>query len=315
MLKKKTTTKELRFGNRKEFKYGFISYYMSEELKQKGLVNNGLKIGNYEFYNIGATTLNQLKKFKIVPNRTYGAYGSRKPDILLIDRRNKQNIKVIMVGEHKDDGKFKTEDDKKDTVEQCNDLCQILKANFGIATDGSNFVWFNPNQDNLNNEYEDRTTKKKRSYTIIKDEKGDDFIKEFIIDQKDDEKDITKLNLKTRLSLQYVEIMKKNISDKNSQIIKEVTINPIILARQIWQDIWSVSGATPEKCLYTFVELFIFKYLSDLKILDEDDKGNKINFKDIYALSPEKAFKNYSNNAREYLKVMFPESHEDAGVW
>jgi hypothetical protein len=28
-----------------------------------------------------------------------------------------------------------------------------------------------------------------------------------------------------------------------------------------------VSGATPENCLYTFVEVFIFKYLSDLGVL------------------------------------------------
>ena len=48
-----------------------------------------------------------------------------------------------------------------------------------------------------------------------------------------------------------------------------------------------------------------------MDVLDEDDKGNKINFKNIFALSPEKAFKNYSENVRTYLKVMFPEGAED----
>lgn len=152
---------------------------------------------------------------------------------------------------------------------------------------------------------------KKRSYAIIKDENGKDFIDKFQINQKDSEKDLNKLKPETRISIEKLEIIRKNLSKENSMIIKEASIDPTSLAKQIWQDVWSVSGATPEKCLYTFVELFIFKYLSDLDILDEDDIGNKINFKDIYNLDPEKAFKNYSNNAREYLKIMFPENPVD----
>jgi type I restriction-modification system DNA methylase subunit len=126
-----------------------------------------------------------------------------------------------------------------------------------------------------------------------------------------DEEDLLKLNVKTKISIQNLEVVRKSISDNNSKLIKPTSIDPTSLAKQIWQDVWSVSGATPEKCLYTFIELFIFKYLSDLDILDEDDKGNKINFKNIFALSDEKAFKNYSENVRTYLKVMFPESMED----
>jgi type I restriction enzyme M protein len=284
---------------------------MSEELIQKGLTESGIKIGNYEFYPIGNTTLQQLKKYKIIPGRAYKKYESRRPDALLVDRRNKSKIKVILVVEHKDVGKFTSKADKTLTAQQCNDLCQELKAEIGIATDNSAFVWFNPNQPDPANEYTDRTTGKKRSYTAIKDEDGTPFIKEFIIDQREHEPEITKLNVKTRASLDYVELVRKSVSAKNSQLIKEATTDPSGLAKQIWQDIWSVSGATPEKCLYTFVELFIFKYLSDLNILDEDDKGNKINFRNIYSLSPEVAFKNYSFNARAYLKKMFPADSED----
>ncbi len=176
----------------------------------------------------------------------------------------------------------------------------MLDAEIGIATDGSSFAWFNPKQKGT-----------KEGYTLIKDESNNDFIKEFIIDQTQDETDLTKINPKTKLVLKNIELIRKSISKTNSKIVKEDVKDPSKLATQIWQDVWSVSGATPEKCLYTFVELFIFKYLSDLGILDEDDNGNKINFKDIYALSPEKAFKNYSNNAREHLKVMFPADKED----
>jgi type I restriction-modification system DNA methylase subunit len=279
---------------------------MSEELIRKGLTDHGLKIGNYEFYPVGDTTLNQLKKYRIIPNRDYGKYGSRKPDALLVDRRNKNRIKIVLVIEHKDVGKFTSKADKKASAQQCNDLCQELKADIGIATDNSSFIWINPNHPDPNNTYTDRTTNKSRSYAVISDEDGNAFLKPFLIDQREDETELTKLNVKTRSSLDSVALVRKSLSPTNSQLIKEVAIDPTRLARQIWQDVWSVSGATPEKCLYTFVELFIFKYLSDLNILDEDDKGNKINFRDIYQLAPEVAFKNYSYNAREYLKKMFP---------
>ncbi len=284
---------------------------MSEELISKGLTNNGVKIGNYEFYPIGNTTLNQLKKYKIIPSRDYKEYGKRAPDALLVDRRNKNRIKVILVIEHKDLGKFTSQSDKTITAQQCNDLCQELKADVGIATDGNSFVWINPNEPDITNEYNDRTTSKKRSYTIVKNSNGTDFIKEFVVDQKTDELEVTKLNVRTRESLGNLELIRKSVSAGNSQIVEETTIDPSSLAKQIWQDVWSVSGATPEKCLYTFVELFIFKYLSDLDILNEDDKGNKINFKHIYSLSPDVAFKNYSYNVREYLKTMFPPDSYD----
>lgn len=284
---------------------------MSEELVQKGLTDHGIIIGNYEYYNIGSTTLNQLKKYKVIPNKDYKQYGTRKPDALIVDRRNLADIKVICVVEHKDSGKFKSKADKKKTAQQCNDLCQVLESDLGIATDGSSFTWLNPKQATAGNEYLDETTGFSRSYSIIKDEAGHEFNKELIFDQKDDQQDITKLAVKTRLGLQNIELVRKSISSINSQLIKETTINPTSLAKQIWQDVWSVSGATPEKCLYTFVELFIFKYLSDLNILKEDNKGNKINFRDIYNLSAEKAFKNYTDNVRPYLKVMFPPDSED----
>jgi len=311
---KSVTTSQFKPGkrqNRKQFKLGKSPFIMGEELNQRDLIKNGIKIGIYEFYNIGNTTLNQLKKFKIIPSKDYKQYSIRKPDSILVDRRNKNKIKVILVIENKDDGKFKTVEDKRKTIQQCNDLCQVLGARIGIVTDNSSFIWFNPNQDDVVNEYEDKTTCKKRSYSIIKDSDGNDLIKSFLIDQKENEDELTKLNLNTRISINTLDLVIKNISPTNSRLIKETDVDPTDLAKQIWQDVWSVSGATPEKCLYTFVELFIFKYLSDLNILDEDDKGNKINFKDIYVLQPEKAFKNYSENARKYLKVMFPPDKED----
>lgn len=69
---------------------------MSEELTQKGLTDHGLIIGNYEFYNLGSTTLNQLRKCAIIPDKDYQEYGTRKPDALLVDRRNKKTQKLYV---------------------------------------------------------------------------------------------------------------------------------------------------------------------------------------------------------------------------
>jgi type I restriction-modification system DNA methylase subunit len=284
---------------------------MSEALIQRGLEQNGLRIGKYEFYSIGNVTLNQLKNYKIIPSRDYREYELGKPDVLLVDRRNKAQIKVIVVIEHKSPTEFKTDKDKKTAVEQCNNLCQVLGAEVGIATDGSAFSWFNPNQENLDNEYFDEKSGKTRSYTIINDENDYPLHKEFVIDQKADEIDVTRLNVKTRLSLKLLEKVRVSISSTKSKIEREERVDPTRLAKQIWQDVWSVSGATPEKCLYTFIELFIFKYLSDLGLLTEDDKGNTISFDHIFALDKNKAFKNYSYNAREHLRSMFKPSPED----
>lgn len=283
---------------------------MSEELIQRGLTNGGIKISGYEFYDIGSVTLNQLKKFKIIPDKEYGKYNARKPDQILVDKRDKRNLKVALIIEYKDQGKFRSDTEKTETAQQCNDVCQLVGAEIGIATDGASFVWLNPNQpDPANNYIDEQGTE--RSYTIIRDEANRPFIKEFVVDQRTDELEITKLNPATRTSLQIFEQVRKFISKTNSKIVPGTVVDPSTLAKQIWQDVWSVSGATPERCLYTFVELFIFKYLSDLNILAEDDKGNKVNFRDIIALAPDKAFKNYSENVRPYLKVMFPASTED----
>lgn len=283
---------------------------MSEGLKQRGLTEKGLKIGKYEYYSIGDVTLNQLKKHKIIPQKDYGMYGSHKPDSLLVDRRNKSIIKVILVIENKDDSKFKTRDAQRRAVQQCNTVCQLLDAEVGIATNLGAYIWFNPKQNDDSHHYEDDLGNK-RGYTTIRDESGEPLIKEFVIDQKTSEEEFTKLNSRTRVSLELLETVRDSISDFGSQIKKEERVDPTDLAKQIWQQVWSVSGATPEKCLYTFMELFIFKYLSDLNILEKDDKGNDINFKHIFSLPKETAFKNYTSNVRPYLKKMFPEDKID----
>ena len=288
---------------------------LSEEIIQKGYEDHGLKVNKYEFYNLGATTISTLKKYKIIPNRDYKEYEKKKPDVLLVDRRKKSKPLVIAVIEYKAPDEFKTKKQKKEAVEQCNNYAQVLKAKIGIATDKSTFIWFNPNHKNSKNEYFDDCSKINRSYYTIKQENDDDFTKSFDIDQKIDENEITKLNIKTRESVEALETILEIVSKTNSQMQKVSISDPTPLAKQIWQDVWSVTGKDPEKCLYTFVELFIFKYLSDLEILSEDKYGNKVNFDYIYSLKNKKqAFQNYSKHTRDHLKEMFEEGDDHTSI-
>ena len=287
---------------------------MSEEIIQKGYEEHGLIVGKYQFYNLGATTITTLKKYKVIPNRDYKEYEKKKPDALLVDRRNKSKPSVIAVIEHKSPDEFKTKKQQKEAVEQGNNYAQVLNANICIATDKSTFIWFNPNHKNSKNEYDDDCSKLKRSYSFIKDENEDDFTHEFEIDQKIDESEIITLNVKTRETIERTEIILNEINSKNSKLKKDSIQDPTPLAKQIWQAVWSITGKDPEKCLYTFVELFIFKYLSDLDILTKDEYGNEINFKYIFSLDKKESFKNYSKNVREHLKKMFEKGEDGTTI-
>ena len=47
---------------------------MSEELIQRNLIEAPEKMGDWNFYNIGATTLKALKGAKIIPDKDYRSY-------------------------------------------------------------------------------------------------------------------------------------------------------------------------------------------------------------------------------------------------
>ena len=73
---------------------------------------------------------------------------------------------------------------------------------------------------------------------------------------------------------------------------------------------WAVSGATPENCLYTFVEIFIFKYLSDLGVL----KG-MYSFYDLLARysgnNENEVLEYYASTVRVKIKELFPGNPKD----
>lgn len=247
---------------------------MSEELLQRDLIKNPEKIGKWDFYNIGATSVKNLKEFGLIRNVDYGKEERKKVDGLIVQKKN-----VIAVVEYKKPSEFKTVAQKNKAIKQELEVARKLGAHILIATDTKETVWVNVLTGNK-----------------IKDENGN------LIKDNFDPKGEKTPNL--------IEKIKYSINELSDQIKPKELVNPTDLAKQIWQDIWSVSGATPENCLYTFVELFIFKYLSDLGVLQ-----GIFNFNTLYSSydgnTEDEVLETYANTIRPKIKTLFPENPID----
>jgi type I restriction enzyme M protein len=248
---------------------------MSEELLQRNLLKNPTsKIGNWDFYNIGSTTVKALKEHGIIRSINYGDEERKKVDALIVQNKN-----VIAIIEYKKPSEFKTSAQKDKAIKQELEVARKLDASILIATDTKETIWINVLTGNA-----------------IKDENGQEIKINF--DPQD-----TKI-------CTVIEKIKFSINELNDQIKPKQLVNPTNLAKQIWQDIWSVSGATPENCLYTFVELFIFKYLSDLGVLQ-----GIFNFDTLYRSfdgnTEDEVLETYASSIRPKIKSLFPENPLD----
>lgn len=247
---------------------------MSEELLQRDLLNNPEKIGKWDFYNIGNTTIKALKEHGIIRNVDYGAFERKKVDGILVQRKN-----VIAIIEYKKPSEFKSLKQKDKAIKQELDVAKLLKSKIYIVTDTKEAIWINSLTGNR-----------------IKTEDKKDILNLF--DKNDD-----KLP-------DLIEKIINSINEKNDYIKPKKMVNPKDLAKQIWQDVWSVSGATPENCLYTFVELFIFKYLSDLGILKGSYSFDTL-MKSYETDTQEEVLENYAKIIRPKIKEYFPYSKID----
>ena len=249
---------------------------MSEELLQRKLDkdNPSSKIGKWDYYNIGATSLKALKGAKIIRNIDYGKQELKKVDAIIVNRKN-----VIAIIEFKQPKEFRTKAQRQKAIKQEIEVAKKLGSKIIIATDTVNTVWVNA------------LTGKE-----ICNEDGNIIKEPFDAGSEKIESLIEKINY--------------SINEKNNRILPRKLVNPTDLARSIWQDVWSVSGATPENCLYTFVELFIFKYLSDLEILK-----NRYGFNFLMGLqetdTDDEILQYYADEIRKKIKELFPPNLTD----
>ena len=247
---------------------------MNEELIQRNLVEAPEKMGEWNFYNIGATTLKALKAAKIIPDRDYDEFEGKKPDALIISKPI-----VIAAIEYKTPAQLRTEKQIATAIVQELGTAQVLQARVYIVTDGKKSFWINPAT-------------------------GNEIL------QEDGSRISVNFDKRSTDCITLINKIRSSISASNDMIKAAASVDPLPLAEKVWQDLWAVSGATPENCLYTFVEIFIFKYLSDLGVL----KG-MYSFYDLlgrYSGNNEnEVLEFYASTVRIKIKELFPGNPKD----
>ncbi|WP_341757393.1 hypothetical protein [Candidatus Tisiphia endosymbiont of Ditula angustiorana] len=111
---------------------------MSEELLQRDLIKNPQKIGTWNFYNIGATTISALIKADIIRSIDYGDVSNKRVDAIITKQKE-----VIAIVEFKLPKNFNTKDKKNNAILQEIEVAKKLKTKLIIATDTLETVWIN----------------------------------------------------------------------------------------------------------------------------------------------------------------------------
>jgi type I restriction-modification system DNA methylase subunit len=267
---------------------------MSEELIQKGYISRkgkvqGDVIGNYEGFNIGATTMDQLRQYGIIPDRSYGKFSKKKPDGIVVDRRGDTPI-VKFIVEYKDIGGLNSDHKRTDFIRKVSEeYCQPLGCEFGGISDSVINSWFIVIEERWN---------------IIKRE--DDYPLTFPIDLASEKG--------RSLIGRTLSRLETNLNKQKGVIEPLEAVNPTRLAEQTWQDIWLASGEQPEACLATFIELLIFKFLSDLDVLKANPSGIPVDFNTVIQKNNDNILKYYFDIVRPEIRRTFPAGIDGTSV-
>ena len=178
---------------------------MSEELIQRNLVNAPEKMGDWNFYNIGATSLKALKGAKIIPDRDYDEYESKKPDALIVKKPL-----VIAAIEYKKPSELRTQKQIDKAIAQELGTAQALQAKVYIVTDGKKSFWINPLT-------------------------GNEILRE------DGSKITFNFDKHSTDCITLINKIRASVSVSNDQLKEAATVDPLPLAEKVWQDLWAVS--------------------------------------------------------------------------
>ena len=250
---------------------------MSEELLQ----TVGVPIGRYTYHRLGNSTLSQLKRARIITGLIPSDIKNKKPDGLIT--LGKGSVKACI--EYKTPSELRTKSQIHKAIEQerepARHLCNIL-----IVTDGSKTFWINPHTGNK----------------VQSAQRLPVFNAKAIIEETLSTEQLQRLE-------QTIDKADHSLSADSDRLSTPALVDPSQLARTVWQKIWINTGKEPEKCLYNVVELFVFKFLSDLAVL-----GAHNNFAYVYEIGKssghEAALTHYANISRRAVRSLFPEGED-----
>lgn len=211
---------------------------MTEELLQV----SPLRLYRYDYYRLGQTNLVTLNQERIISKAVPIEWNLKKPDGLVVEPSSGV-VKAYV--EYKDKGRLRTQRQRAEAIDQeiepARNLCNVL-----IVTDGELTLWINPFTGNEIKREGNEPLPRFNLAQILEGEVSQEELMGFE-------------DLLDRIGL--------SITEQNDTIVLPGLLDPSQLAKTIWQKIWIQTGKVPEKCLYNVVELFIFKFLSDLGVL------------------------------------------------
>lgn len=261
-------------------------FSMSEQTIQDNLYSIPVSIlDKYTCLSLGATTINDLVKTREIKANRMSKNLGKKPDVLIINK----NKEVVVFLEFKKPEEFDTDKKKDKAIKQELGVARELGAKIYVVSDGELFLWLNPKTGN---------------YVI--DDKGN-----IITRQIKPKQEVKRL-------AEFIDLVSLSLSDDNDIILKTEDIDPTDLAQKIARILKKMTFASAKMSLYTFVEVFLFKYLSDINVLKDDNS-----FSAIYNLySADKDSRKtdadilgaYIEGPREQMIRLFPEGPDGTSI-
>lgn len=259
---------------------------MSEQTIQDGLFSSDVSIlDKYTCLSLGATTINDLIKSGKLKAVKVSKNLSKKPDVLIINK----NKEVIVFLEFKTPDELNTQTKINKAIKQEIGVAREIGAKVYIVTDGDKFIWLNPSTGNC-----------------IIDENGDCITRK--IDPKTNPKKVA----------EFIDLVSLSLSNENDTILKSEDIDPTDLAKKIARILKRMTFASSKMSLYTFVEVFLFKYLSDINVLKDNNSFSYIyslyTVEETTRLTNADILGTYLEGPRAQMKMLFPDGDDGTTI-
>lgn len=263
---------------------------MSEQIVQNKIFSYNVTIlDKYECINLGATTINQLIKNGTIKKQSISKnIQNKRPDVLVINK----DKEVVLYVEQKKPDKFKTDLDIEKAIEQEIDVAKELNALIYIVSDGHSFIWINP----------------KTGKQILDENSNPINLK---IKPKENDKEIATM----------INNIQQSIGFENNTLLKKEYLDPTDLATKINRILVNLTFSSAKNSLYTFVELFLFKYLSDIGVLTGENSFEFIasmyedNFrKNNSYIDDATVLGKYIHGGRKTMKSLFPVGKDGTNI-
>lgn len=108
---------------------------MAEQINKNDYINHPDRIGGFNYYSLGETTIKQLQQNNLISSKTR-KFQNKKPDAIVTD--DEKDIVVYI--ENKDIGKLSTADDIQSAIDQEIDVAKAVNAPIFVVTDTVEFT-------------------------------------------------------------------------------------------------------------------------------------------------------------------------------